>query len=65
MVAGCVVNLLLWLQPRPIAFSILPIVFPKVAWTWFVLIGSLVTCAVGYAASLIFPADNSAAERTL
>jgi Na+/proline symporter len=55
MCAGCLVNLLLWLQPRPIAFSILPIVFPKVAWTWFVLIGSLVTCIVGYAASLIFP----------
>jgi hypothetical protein len=30
-------------------------VFPKIAWTWFVLIGSLVTCAVGYAASFIFP----------
>jgi SSS family transporter len=68
MVAGCVVNLFLWLQPRSFAFwissrfpffsssdGIMPIVFPKIAWTWYVLIGSLVTCAVGYAGSLIFP----------
>jgi solute:Na+ symporter, SSS family len=62
MVAGCVVNLLLWLQPRPITFSILPMVFPKIAWTWFVLIGSLVTCAVGYVASFIFPGEGSALD---
>jgi hypothetical protein len=31
------------------------VVLPKIAWTWWVLIGSLVTCAVGYSASLLFP----------
>jgi SSS family transporter len=63
MVAGCVVNLLLWLQPHSIAISFVPMVFPKVAWTWFVLIGSLVTCIVGYVASFIFPSGLPAQER--
>lgn len=56
MVAGVAVNLLLWLQPHPMSFSLAgrPIVFPKIAWTWWVLIGSLMTCFVGYVASLIF-----------
>jgi len=71
MVAGFLVNLLLWLQPRPLSFSIawvfpllskshwnMPMVFPKIAWTWYFLIGSLVTCAVGYVGSLIFPVSN-------
>lgn len=57
LAAGVLVDLLLWLQPHAVAFSIWghAMVFPKIAWTWWVLIGSLVTCAVGYAASLIFP----------
>jgi solute:Na+ symporter, SSS family len=57
MTAGVLVNLLLWLQPHPLAFSLAGhmLLLPKVAWTWWVLIGSLVTCAVGYTASLLFP----------
>jgi SSS family solute:Na+ symporter len=67
MLAGCLVSVLLWLQPRPIAFSIswriplfshsrtvVPMVLPTIAWTWFVVIGSLVTCAAGYVGSRLF-----------
>ncbi|HEY6447599.1 MAG TPA: sodium:solute symporter [Acidobacteriaceae bacterium] len=57
MVAGVAINLLLWLQPHAIALPIGGhwITIPKIAWTWWVLIGSLVTCAVGYTLSIIFP----------
>jgi SSS family transporter len=57
MAAGVVVNLALWLQPHALTFSIAghARVLPKIAWTWWVLIGSLVTCVVGYSASLLFP----------
>lgn len=57
MAAGVLTNLLLWLQPHAIAVPIAGhwLVLPKVAWTWWVLIGSLVTCAVGYTASLLLP----------
>lgn len=57
MIAGVAVNLLLWLQPHSLSYSIAShrMVFPKIAWTWWVLIGSLVTCAVGYTASLLLP----------
>jgi SSS family transporter len=54
MVSGLTLNLLLWLQPGPLKVSFLgyPTVLPKVAWTWFVLLGSLTTYAVGWAASI-------------
>lgn len=57
MVAGVAVNLMLWLQPHAWEFRLAghAMIFPKIAWTWWVLIGSLVTCAVGYGASLVFP----------
>jgi SSS family transporter len=57
MIAGVAVNLLLWLQPHAVTFSIAGhvLVFPKIAWTWWVLIGAMVTCIVGYTASLLFP----------
>lgn len=42
MAGGLIVNLLLWKQPPPV---------PKIAWTWFVLIGSLLTFALGWVAS--------------
>ncbi|HEX4039737.1 MAG TPA: sodium:solute symporter [Acidobacteriaceae bacterium] len=63
MAAGVIINLLLWLQPHAIALPIAGyrVTVPKIAWTWWVLIGSLVTCAVGYTASLIFP-DRMPAE---
>jgi hypothetical protein len=40
-------------------------VLPKIAWTWWVLIGSLVTCAVGYTASLVFPDSTTHREEAL
>jgi Na+/proline symporter len=64
MVAGVAINLLLWLQPHALAVPVggHTLVFPKIAWTWWVLIGSLVTCAVGYSASLLFPGPIRAEE---
>jgi solute:Na+ symporter, SSS family len=59
MITGLAVNLVLALQPYlprlVVAGHALQV--PKIAWTWWVLIGSLVTCAVGYGASLIFPSS--------
>jgi len=60
MIAALAVNLLLALQaslPR-IAVAGHTFYVPKVAWTWWVLIGSLVTCVVGYAVSLVFPSSS-------
>jgi len=64
MVAGVVVNLLLWLQPHALTFSVAGhvLVFPKIAWTWWVLIGAMVTCMFGYTISLLFPVPS---ERSL
>jgi solute:Na+ symporter, SSS family len=57
MAAGVAINLFLWLQPHSFTLSVAgrAVVLPKIAWTWWVLIGSLVTFAVGYSASLLFP----------
>jgi SSS family solute:Na+ symporter len=66
MVAGVTVNLLLWIQPRWLAFIWIghPLGVPKIAWTWWVLIGSLVTCAVGYTASFVFPGQSVSEVRS-
>jgi SSS family transporter len=48
MIGGLVANILLWKQPHW-----LPL--PKIAWTWFVLIGSLFTFVLGWAMSRILP----------
>jgi SSS family transporter len=53
MICGFAVNLVLWLHPAPIALG--PMTVPHVAFTWYVLIGSIVTFAVGSVGSLIFP----------
>jgi Na+/proline symporter len=55
MLAGVAVNLLLWLQPHDLVVPFLghAFIFPKIAWTWWVFIGSIVTFVVGYSASLI------------
>jgi SSS family transporter len=57
MVAGIVINLLLWLQPHDLTLSLFgqPLTLPKIAWTWWVLVGSVVTFVVGCSASLIHP----------
>jgi solute:Na+ symporter, SSS family len=64
MAAGVAINLLLWFQPRAFGFTVAgrSVTVPKIAWTWWVLIGSVVTCAVGYAASLLFPEPHLADE---
>jgi SSS family transporter len=54
MVCGFALNLLLWLHPAPIALG--PVVVPHIAFTWYVLIGSIVTFAIGSVASFVFPA---------
>jgi len=57
MAAGVAINLTLWLQPHALSIALAghTIVLPKVAWPWWVLIGSLTTFVVGYTASLLFP----------
>jgi solute:Na+ symporter, SSS family len=57
MLAGLAANVLLWKQPHALSVSLgsVHIVLPKVAWTWFVLIGSLLTFAVGWTMSRVLP----------
>ena len=57
MVCGFVLNLVLWLQslkllPNPLV----GVHFPAVAFTWYVLIGAIVTFAVGSVGSFLLPA---------
>jgi len=51
MVAGFATNLVLWRFPGRILFSTISV--PNIAWTWYVLIGALVTFVVGSIASFI------------
>jgi SSS family transporter len=53
MVVGFALNVALWQQPHAIVLSN-NLTLPKVAFTWYVLIGSIVTFSVGSLASLIF-----------
>lgn len=64
MAVAVVVNLLLWIQPHTLAFNFLghAFVLPKVAWTWWVLIGSLITCGIGYISGWLFPESTSIVE---
>lgn len=57
MVCGFSVNLLLWLHPTPIPLG--PVTVPHVAFTWYVLIGAIITFAVGSATSFISPAKKT------
>ncbi len=63
MIGGLAANVLLWKQPHPFHFMLgtVPIFFPKIAWTWFVLIGSLITFALGWAMSKILPGSRRSA----
>jgi SSS family transporter len=67
MAVGVVVNLLLWVQPGALQFSVAgrALVVPKIAWTWWVLIGSMVTCAVGYGVSILFPEAKVQSEEVV
>jgi len=53
MITGFALNMALWLQPHAITTNS-GFIIPKVAFTWYVFIGSIVTFAVGSIASLIF-----------
>jgi SSS family transporter len=60
MIFGFAVNLVLWLQsikllPNPLA----GLHFPAVAFTWYSLIGAVITFAVGTAASLVLPRNRT------
>jgi SSS family transporter len=57
MICGFGLNLLLWLSSGVIKVG--PITIPHIAFTWYVLIGSLVTFAVGSIGSFIFRGDDS------
>ncbi|HVW76245.1 MAG TPA: sodium:solute symporter [Alloacidobacterium sp.] len=54
LLLGCVVNLFLWKQSAEIHANLFghSVVLPKVAWTWYVAIGAIVTFGVGYCLSL-------------
>ncbi|HMF65722.1 MAG TPA: sodium/solute symporter, partial [Edaphobacter sp.] len=66
LIVGFALNIALWLQPGPIHLSGVPLLgdttLPRVAWTWYVLIGSTVTFAVGYLASKLLPKPRTAAK---
>jgi SSS family transporter len=52
MIVGFTLNLWLWQGSFPAHFG--PITIPHIAYTWYVLIGAIVTFAIGSIASLIF-----------
>ena len=56
MIVGLGVNIFLWRQPTPIAFYIAGFhgVLPRIAWTWYVVIGTAITFCLGYCFSLFF-----------
>jgi len=64
MITGFALNMALWLQPHAITVNS-GFVIPKVAFTWYVFIGSIVTFAVGSIASLIFRTKPSRKATTV
>jgi Na+/proline symporter len=66
MAVAVVVNLLLWIQPHTLSLQLgtHTFVLPKIAWTWWVLIGSLITCIIGYVSGWLFPETNPPYEET-
>ena len=57
MITGFALNIALWLQTS--ATRVAGVAVPKVAWTWYVIIGALVTFAVGLLASVVFRARTA------
>ena len=55
MLCGFILNLTLWLPTITPIRHLGPILIPKVAFTWYVLLGALVTFLIGSIASLILP----------
>ncbi len=56
MICGFAVNLMLWLNPSPLKLG--PVTIPHIAFTWYVLIGSIVTFIVGSGASFLFTSNG-------
>ncbi len=56
MVVGFALNVWLWQGDFPVHLG--PITIPHIAYTWYVLIGAIVTFAIGSLASLIFRANQ-------
>lgn len=61
MIVGFTLNVLLWLQPHALhlAFAGHVITLPKIAWTWYVVCGAVVTFSIGYLASYFFPSQQN------
>jgi SSS family transporter len=56
MMGGLMLNIAIWRQSHTLHVAIagLALTIPKIAWTWYVLIGSVGTYILGSAASLLF-----------
>jgi SSS family transporter len=56
MAGGLAMNIFIWRQSQTLHFSIgiFALTIPKIAWTWYVLVGSLGTYLLGSVASLFF-----------
>ncbi len=52
MVCGFALNLWLWQGAFPVHLG--PFTIPRIAWTWYVIIGAIATFAIGSLASLVF-----------
>lgn len=65
MIVGLALNLFIWRQPAPIAMQIAgaEFILPKIAWTWYVVIGTIATFGSGYLFSLILPEISSTPGR--
>jgi len=63
MIFGFALNLALWLQTAPVHLGIF--ILPKVAYPWFVLIGSIVTFAIGSLVSVFTKQSKSKAVLTI
>jgi len=64
LLVGCVLNVLLWRQGSEIRATLFgySFVFPKVAWTWYVAIGAVVTFVIGYGTSLFGKRNSVGSE---
>jgi Na+/proline symporter len=64
LLVGCVLNVLLWRQGSEIRATLFgySFVFPKIAWTWYVAIGAVVTFVIGYGTSLFGKRNSVGSE---
>jgi len=62
MVTGFILNVWLWQGRFPVTLG--PVTIPHIAFTWYVLIGAIVTFAVGSIASFIFSKPHKAVATT-